>query len=132
MGANLFVCLFDYVSLSLSLALSPCLSLSLSFSLSVSLSVACAEMGDNLPAVDLGTGKTATAISCGNDFSCALLVSLLPSQERILNVFRICTWKSGLETVDLGMGKTATAVSCGNDFSCALLVSTLPSENRTP
>jgi len=31
------------------------------------------EMGDNLPAVDLGTGRTATAISCKNSYCCALL-----------------------------------------------------------
>ena len=30
-------------------------------------------MGDNLPIVDLGTGRTATAISIGNDHTCALL-----------------------------------------------------------
>ena len=30
-------------------------------------------MGDNLPAVSLGTGLTATAISCGTRHSCALL-----------------------------------------------------------
>jgi len=31
------------------------------------------EMGDNLPAVSLGTGLTATAISCGRKHACALL-----------------------------------------------------------
>ena len=31
------------------------------------------EMGDNLPAVDLGTGRTATAISIGSQHTCALL-----------------------------------------------------------
>jgi len=31
------------------------------------------EMGDNLPAVSLGTGLTATAIACGGEHSCALL-----------------------------------------------------------
>jgi len=31
------------------------------------------EMGDNLPAVSLGAGLTATAISCGGYHSCALL-----------------------------------------------------------
>ncbi|MBL7689555.1 MAG: putative Ig domain-containing protein [Bdellovibrionaceae bacterium] len=32
-----------------------------------------ADMGDNLPDVDFGTGLTATKISAGNDFTCALL-----------------------------------------------------------
>ena len=31
------------------------------------------EMGDNLSAVDLGTGRTATAISVGRENTCALL-----------------------------------------------------------
>ena len=31
------------------------------------------EMGDNLPAVSLGTNLTATAITCGADHTCALL-----------------------------------------------------------
>ena len=31
------------------------------------------EMGDNLSAVDLGTGRTATAISASRDHTCALL-----------------------------------------------------------
>jgi len=30
-------------------------------------------MGDNLPAVSLGTGLTATAIACGSHHTCALL-----------------------------------------------------------
>ena len=31
------------------------------------------QMGDNLPAVDLGTGRFATAITAGMDYTCALL-----------------------------------------------------------
>jgi len=31
------------------------------------------EMGDNLPSIDLGTGRTATAIAVGNNHNCALL-----------------------------------------------------------
>ncbi len=31
------------------------------------------EMGDNLPAIDLGTGRTAVAIDAGTNFICALL-----------------------------------------------------------
>ena len=31
------------------------------------------EMGDNLPAVSLGTNLNATAIACGGEHSCALL-----------------------------------------------------------
>ena len=31
------------------------------------------EMGDNLPAVSLGAGLTATAITCGSEHTCALI-----------------------------------------------------------
>ena len=31
------------------------------------------EMGDNLPSVDLGSGRTATAITAGHTHTCALL-----------------------------------------------------------
>ncbi len=34
-----------------------------------------AQMGDNLPAVDLGTGERAKVVACGADHSCALLES---------------------------------------------------------
>ena len=34
-----------------------------------------AEMGDSLPAVALGTGRSAVAVSTGYDHTCVLLVS---------------------------------------------------------
>jgi len=33
-----------------------------------------AEMGANLPAVDLGSGRSAVAVYAGNGYTCALLV----------------------------------------------------------
>ena len=33
-----------------------------------------AEMGANLPAVDLGSGRSAVAVDAGDDHTCALLV----------------------------------------------------------
>ncbi len=36
------------------------------------------EMGDSLPVVDLGTGKTAKALSAGRATVCAILNYLLP------------------------------------------------------
>ena len=33
-----------------------------------------AEMGEYLPAVDLGTGRSAVAVSAGGHYTCALLV----------------------------------------------------------
>jgi hypothetical protein len=88
-------------------------------------------MGDNLLPVDLGTGKTALAVSAGYGFSCALL-----------NDHTVKCWGSGdflglgrvdsrgaqpnqmgdrLPAVDLGTGRTALAVSAGYSSTCALL-----------
>ena len=36
------------------------------------------QMGDNLPAIDLGTGRTATQVSAGKYFTCALLDDASP------------------------------------------------------
>ena len=91
------------------------------------------EMGDALPYVDLGTGRTAVAISTGDNFACALLDN-----------GRVKCWganSSGqlglgdtdtrgdapgemgdaLPYVDLGTGRTATAVAAGNSHACARL-----------
>ncbi len=91
------------------------------------------EMGDNLPDVDLGTDKTATAISAGGDFTCV-----------ILNDGSVKCWGDNqfgqlglgdtdsrgdepgemgddLIAVDLGVGKTAIAIAAGSNHTCALL-----------
>jgi cysteine-rich repeat protein len=92
-----------------------------------------AETGDNLPPIDLGTGKTAVAISAGHHHTCALL-----------NDGTVKCWGQGLAgalglgdaenrgdqpgemgddlpAVDLGAGKTAVAISCGSLTGCAIL-----------
>ncbi len=99
-----------------------------------------ADVGDGVGAnvdevgpVDLGTGRTATAITAGGAHSCALLDNA-----------RVRCWGSGFvgqlgygdtesvgddagETpggsgpVDLGAGRTATAVTAGSFHTCALL-----------
>ena len=91
------------------------------------------EMGDLLPAVDLGTGRTATALSAGFGHTCALLD----------NATVKCWGGNGsgqlgygdtadrgddpgemgdsLPAVNLGTGRTATAIAVGSSFSCALL-----------
>ena len=91
------------------------------------------EMGDNLPAIALGTGRTATAISAGSNHTCALLD----------NGTAKC-WGSGsggrlgqgstsnlgdgagemgddLPAIALGTGRTATAISAGGSHTCARL-----------
>jgi alpha-tubulin suppressor-like RCC1 family protein len=91
------------------------------------------EMGDNLPAVKLGTGRTAKAIALGAHHTCA-----------ILDNNQIKCWGSNFgaalglgDTVDrgsfpgemgdnlpfvsLGTGHTAIAISAGEDGTCALL-----------
>ena len=94
---------------------------------------AAGEMGDNLLAIDLGTGRTATAISVGQNHTCALLDN-----------GNVKCWGEGssgrlgqgstsdlgdgagemgddLDPVDLGTGRTATAISTGHKHTCALL-----------
>ncbi len=91
------------------------------------------EMGDNLPAVDLGTGRTATAITAGHDFTCALLDNGTVkcwgrNTAGELGQGNTTTLGDGpgemgdnLPAVDLGTGRTATAITAGHDFTCALL-----------
>lgn len=91
------------------------------------------QMGDNLPVINLGTGKTAIALAAGFDHNCV-----------ILNDNSIKCWGSNsygvlglgntlnkgddpgemgdsLSTVDIGLGKTAISLSAGASHSCALL-----------
>ena len=91
------------------------------------------EMGDNLPAVDLGTGKTATAIAAGGMTSCALLsdgtvkcwgsngsgtLGQGDTSERGDNPEEM---GNNLPSIDLGSGRTATVVVTDGDGACALL-----------
>jgi hypothetical protein len=90
-------------------------------------------MGDALPAIALGTGRTATAVTAGNSHTCALLDN-----------GTVKCWGSGfsgetgqgspanigdnpgemgdaLPAIALGTGRTATAVTAGNAHTCAVL-----------
>jgi len=91
------------------------------------------EMGDNLPVVDLGTGRTATAIAAGSFHTCALLDNASVkcwgyNDNGQLGIDNTTTMGDGsgemgdnLPVVNLGTGRTATAIDAGNYHSCALL-----------
>jgi len=78
------------------------------------------EMGDNLPAIDLGTGRTATAIGVGNYHSCALLDNASVKCWGI-GIGNSNTLGDNLPAIDLGTGRTATAIAVGYDHNCAIL-----------
>ena len=94
------------------------------------------EMGDNLPSINLGTGRTAIAISAGFNHNCALLDNAsvkcwgdntygqLGIGNNTGNNLRIGD-DSGemaqLTGINLGTGRTATSISVGWNHSCALL-----------
>ena len=91
------------------------------------------EMGDNLPAVNLGTGRMARAISVGDSHTCAVLdddsvkcwgsnysgqLGLGDTNTRGDN------WNEmgdNLPAVNLGTGRKAKAISAGGSYTCAAL-----------
>ncbi|MFM8529029.1 MAG: fibronectin type III domain-containing protein, partial [Ilumatobacteraceae bacterium] len=90
------------------------------------------EMGDNLPYVDLGTGRTAVAVTAGELDTCAILdngavkcwgsnssgqLGLGDTNDRGDGAGEMAT----LPTVDLGTGRTAVQVSLGPGQTCAVL-----------
>jgi alpha-tubulin suppressor-like RCC1 family protein len=91
------------------------------------------EMGANLPTVDLGAGRTASAVAGGGSHVCALLddasVRCWGSNDSgELGLGDTSARGDGanemganLPTVDLGAGRTATAVTAGDDHTCAVL-----------
>ena len=91
------------------------------------------EMGDALPAVDLGTGRTATSISAGSVHTCALLdngqvkcwgnnaqgrLGLGDANARGDNAGEM---GDSLPAVSLGTGRTAVAIAAAGSHTCALL-----------
>ncbi len=91
------------------------------------------EMGDNLPAVDLGTGRTATAISSARNHTCALLDNTTVKCWGNGNFGQLGQGDTNdrgdqpnemgdnLPAINLGTGRTAVAISAGNVQTCALL-----------
>ncbi len=91
------------------------------------------EMGDQLPRVDLGTGRTALAVSAGGRHTCALLddhtvtcwgradSGQLGQGDVVVRGDGPGEMGDQLPRVDLGTGRTATAVEAGNEHVCAVL-----------
>jgi alpha-tubulin suppressor-like RCC1 family protein len=95
------------------------------------------EMGNALLPIDLGTGRTATAITAGSAHTCALLddrsvkcwgnaaLGRLGNGDRVGDDGVIGDGPgemgNALLPVDLGTGRTATAVTTGALHTCALL-----------
>ena len=91
------------------------------------------EMGDNLPAVDLGTGRTAVAIAAGNSVTGVILddgsvkiwgfdIAGVLGQERYGNIGNDPNeMGDNLPAVDLGTGKTAVDIAIGGNHVVVLL-----------
>ena len=90
-------------------------------------------MGDSLPTVALGTGRTAVAITAGNYHTCALLddgsvkcwgyndygqLGLGDTADRGVGAGEM---GDSLPAVALGTGRTAVAITSGSYHTCALL-----------
>ena len=98
-----------------------------------SLGDAGSEMGDNLDTVDLGSGRTATAIAGGGQHYCAILDNASIkcwgyNNEGQLGIGSTDSLGDGanemgdnLSSIDLGTGRTATAIAAGGSHSCAIL-----------
>jgi len=85
-----------------------------------------------LPSINLGTGRTATAISAGKEHTCALLDNASVKCWGLntygqLGIDDNTTMGDGsgemtaLPSINLGTGRTATAIAAGGYHSCALL-----------
>lgn len=95
------------------------------------------QMGDALPAVNLGAGRTATAIAAGTISTCAILDNGAVkcwggNQSGQLGIGNTSDYggltsspntlaMSALPTVNLGVGRTARSVAVGNETACAVL-----------
>src|SRR3546814_20282370 len=87
------------------------------------------SMGDNLPTVDLGTGRTAVAIAAGFTHTCALLDDgslkcwgagkdgQLGLGDTTNRGYGPSEMGDNLPTVDLGTDRTAVAIAAGVSYT---------------
>jgi alpha-tubulin suppressor-like RCC1 family protein len=90
-------------------------------------------MGDALPAVDLGTGRSARQITAGNRHTCALLddgtvkcwgyawYGQIGTGDQVNRGDGAAEMGDALHPVDLGTGRTAVAVRAEFNTTCAVL-----------
>ena len=91
------------------------------------------EMGNALPFVDLGPGRTAARITAGLNHTCAILddgsvkcwgdnfagqLGQGNTFDRGNSLYEMGSW---LSAVNLGTGRTAVKIDAGQDHTCALL-----------
>lgn len=91
------------------------------------------EMGDSLPAVNLGTNRTAKAIAAGSHFSCAILdndalkcwgrsnFGQLGQGDTVTRGDGSNEMGDHLSSINLGTGRTAKSVTVGAVHACAVL-----------
>jgi alpha-tubulin suppressor-like RCC1 family protein len=91
------------------------------------------QMGQSLPAVNLGTGRTAKAIGAGDDFNCAILddgtvkcwggnaSGQLGQGDTTARGGAPSDMGDNLATVQLGTGRTAKVIAAGHSHACAIL-----------
>jgi alpha-tubulin suppressor-like RCC1 family protein len=91
------------------------------------------EMGDSLPAVNLGTGRTAKLVRAGGGFACAILDNdtlkcwgnnndgQLGQGDRVSRGLAPTELGDALPAIPLGTGRTAKALAAGAWHVCALL-----------
>jgi alpha-tubulin suppressor-like RCC1 family protein len=91
------------------------------------------EMGDSLPAVNLGTGRSAKAVIAGSNFACAILDNdtlkcwganndgQLGQGDTTARGLAPSELGNALPAINLGTGRTPKAVVAGATHACALL-----------
>ncbi|MCA9178676.1 MAG: hypothetical protein KDB14_29645, partial [Planctomycetales bacterium] len=91
------------------------------------------ELGDTLPTVDLGAGRTAKSITAGGNFTCAILDNGSVKCWGSNNLGQLGLGDTNnrgddagemgdsLPAVDLGAGRTAVQIAAGASHSCAIL-----------